>query len=184
MSEPVDPTTTPAWAKLTDLYESLQPDLRGWFAADPSRAKSFTFTASDLYVDLSKNLINADILSALVDLANQVGLVERRDAMFAGEHINVTEDRAVLHTALRAPEGTSLIVDGADVIPEVHKVLAKVYAFAVSAGIAAIGVILGVFFQLTYPDTEISSDLGLLFALVGLVLSWLLRAGWHALRGG
>ncbi|HLM23178.1 MAG TPA: glucose-6-phosphate isomerase, partial [Propionibacteriaceae bacterium] len=120
MSEPVDPTTTPAWAKLTDLYESLQPDLRGWFAADPSRAKSFTFTAGDLYVDLSKNLINADILSALVDLANQVGLVERRDAMFAGEHINVTEDRAVLHTALRAPEGTSLIVDGTDVIPEVH----------------------------------------------------------------
>ena len=130
MSEPVDPTTTPAWAKLTDLYESLQPDLRGWFAADSSRAKSFTFTAGDLYVDLSKNLINADVLSALVDLANQVDLVERRDAMFAGEHINVTEDRAVLHTALRAPEGTSLIVDGTDVIPEVHKVLAKVYAFA------------------------------------------------------
>ena len=130
MSEPVDPTTTPAWARLTALYESLQPDLRGWFAADPSRAKSFTFTAGDLYVDLSKNLINADILSALVDLADQVGLVERRDAMLSGEHINVTEDRAVLHTALRTPEGSSLVVDGTDVIPEVHKVLAKVYAFA------------------------------------------------------
>jgi glucose-6-phosphate isomerase len=130
MSQPVDPTTTPAWAKLTALYESLEPDLRGWFAADPSRSKSFTFGAGDLYVDLSKNLINADILSALVDLADQVGLVERRDAMFAGEHINVTEDRAVLHTALRAPEGSSLIVDGTDVIPEVHEVLAKVYAFA------------------------------------------------------
>jgi glucose-6-phosphate isomerase len=130
MSQPVDPTTTPAWAKLTDLYESLEPDLRGWFAADQSRAKSFTFTAGDLYVDLSKNLINSDILSALVDLANQVGLVERRDAMFAGERINVTEDRAVLHTALRAPEGSSLIVDGTDVIPEVQQVLAKVYAFA------------------------------------------------------
>jgi glucose-6-phosphate isomerase len=130
MSEPVDPTTTPAWARLTALYESLQPDLRGWFAADPSRAKSFTFTAGDLYVDLSKNLINADILSALVDLADQVGLVERRDAMLSGEHINVTEDRAVLHTALRTPEGSSLVVDGTDVIPEVHKVLAKVYGFA------------------------------------------------------
>jgi glucose-6-phosphate isomerase len=130
MSEPVDPTTTPAWARLTALYESLQPDLRGWFAADPSRAKSFTFTAGDLYVDLSKNLINADILSALVDLADQVGLVERRDAMLSGEHINVTEDRAVLHTALRTPEGSSLVVDGTDVIPEVHKVLGKVYAFA------------------------------------------------------
>ncbi len=130
MSQPVDPTTTPAWARLQALYESLEPDLRGWFAADPSRAKSFTFTAGDLYVDLSKNLINADILSALVDLADQVGLTDRRDAMFAGEHINVTEDRAVLHTALRAPEGSSLVVDGTDVIPEVHKVLAKVYAFA------------------------------------------------------
>jgi glucose-6-phosphate isomerase len=130
MSEPVDPTTTPAWARLTALYESLQPDLRGWFAADPSRAKSFTFTAGELYVDLSKNLINADILSALVDLADQVGLVARRDAMLSGEHINVTEDRAVLHTALRTPEGSSLAVDGTDVIPEVHKVLGKVYAFA------------------------------------------------------
>jgi glucose-6-phosphate isomerase len=130
MSQPVDPTTTPAWARLSALHESLEPDLRGWFADDPSRAKSFTFTAGDLYVDLSKNLINADVLNALVDLADQVGLVERRDAMFAGEHINVTEDRAVLHTALRAPEGSSLIVDGTDVIPEVHKVLAKVYAFA------------------------------------------------------
>jgi glucose-6-phosphate isomerase len=130
MSEPVDPTTTQAWARLTALYESLQPDLRGWFAADPSRVKSFTFTAGDLYVDLSKNLINADILSALVDLADQVGLVARLDAMLSGERINVTEDRAVLHTALRTPEGSSLVVDGTDVIPEVHKVLAKVYAFA------------------------------------------------------
>ena len=130
MSQPVDPTTTPAWARLTALYEALEPDLRGWFASDPSRAKSLSFTAGDLYVDLSKNLINADILNALVDLADQVGLTDRRDAMLSGEHINVTEDRAVLHTALRAPEGTSLTVDGTDVIPEVHKVLAKVYAFA------------------------------------------------------
>jgi glucose-6-phosphate isomerase len=130
MSQPVDPTTTPAWARLTALYEALEPDLRGWFAADSSRAKSLTFTAGDLYVDLSKNLINADILSALVDLADQVGLTDRRDAMLAGEHINVTEDRAVLHTALRAPEGSNLVVDGTDVIPEVHEVLAKVYAFA------------------------------------------------------
>jgi glucose-6-phosphate isomerase len=130
MSQPVDPTTTPAWARLTALYEAMEPDLRGWFASDPSRSKSFTFSAGDLYVDLSKNLINADVLSALVDLADQVGLVERRDAMFAGEHINVTEDRAVLHTALRAPERSNLVVDGTDVIPEVHEVLAKVYAFA------------------------------------------------------
>jgi glucose-6-phosphate isomerase len=130
MTQPVDPTTTPAWARLTALYESLQPDLRGWFAADQSRAKSLSFQAGDLYVDLSKNLINSDILTALVDLADQVGLADRRDAMLAGEHINVTEDRAVLHTALRAPEGSSLVVDGVDVIPEVHSVLEKVYAFA------------------------------------------------------
>jgi glucose-6-phosphate isomerase len=130
MTQPVDPTTTPAWARLTALYESLQPDLRGWFAGDQSRAKSLSFQAGDLYVDLSKNLINSDILTALVDLADQVGLADRRDAMLAGEHINVTEDRAVLHTALRAPEGSSLVVDGVDVIPEVHSVLEKVYAFA------------------------------------------------------
>ena len=130
MTQPVDPTTTPAWARLTALYESLQPDLRGWFAGDQSRAKSLTFQAGDLYVDLSKNLINSDVLAALVDLADQVGLADRRDAMLAGEHINVTEDRAVLHTALRAPEGSSLVVDGVDVIPEVHSVLEKVYAFA------------------------------------------------------
>jgi glucose-6-phosphate isomerase len=130
MSQPVDPTTTAAWARLQALYESLEPDLRGWFATDPSRAKSFTFTAGDLHVDLSKNLINADVLRSLVDLADQVGLTDRRDAMFAGEHINITEDRAVLHTALRAPKDSSLVVDGTDVIPDVHKVLAKVYAFA------------------------------------------------------
>jgi glucose-6-phosphate isomerase len=130
MSQPVDATTTPAWATLTALHESLEPDLRGWFAADPSRAKSLTFTAGDLYVDLSKNLINSEILAALVALADQVDLAGRRDAMLSGEHINVTEDRAVLHTALRRPEGSSLIVDGKDVMPEVHAVLKKVYAFA------------------------------------------------------
>jgi glucose-6-phosphate isomerase len=75
-------------------------------------------------------LINADIVNALVDLADQVSLADRRDAMLAGEHINVTEDRAVLHTALRAPEGSSLVVDGVDVIPEVHSVLNKIYGFA------------------------------------------------------
>ena len=130
MSEPVDPTTTPAWARLTALYESLQPDLRGWFAADPSRAKSFTFQAGDLYVDLSKNLINSEILAALVDLADQVGLAERRDAMFAGEHINVTEDRAVLHTALQAPRGRPWRSTGSRSSPRCMRCSTKVYAFA------------------------------------------------------
>ena len=130
MSQPVDATATTAWAQLQALYDSLEPDLRGWFAADPKRAEGFSFTAGDLYVDLSKNLINAEILGALVALADQVGLTERRDAMFAGEHINVTEDRAVLHTALRLPRDASLVVDGVDVVPQVHEVLDKVYAFA------------------------------------------------------
>jgi glucose-6-phosphate isomerase len=130
MSEPVDPTTTEAWKKLTALHEELQPDLRTWFAGDSARAESLSFTAGDLHVDLSKNLINADILTALVELADSVGLAERRAAMFSGEHINVTEDRAVLHTALRLPRDANLVVDGADVVPEVHKVLDKVYAFA------------------------------------------------------
>ena len=90
MSAPVDPTTTPAWAALTALHESLEPDLRGWFADDPGRAESLSFTAGDLFVDLSKNLVNAEVLSSLVQLAEEVGLTERRDAMFAGERINVT----------------------------------------------------------------------------------------------
>src|SRR5690242_14856115 len=98
MAGPVDPTTTAAWARLTELHDSFQPDLRGWFADDPERAATFSFEAGDLFVDLSKNWINADIVQALVELAQQVGLEERRAAMFAGEHINVTEDRAVLHT--------------------------------------------------------------------------------------
>jgi glucose-6-phosphate isomerase len=130
MTEPVDPTTTEAWKKLTTLYEDLQPDLRTWFAEDSERAKSLSFSVGDLHVDLSKNLINADILAALVELADSVGVAERRDAMLSGEHINVTEDRAVLHTALRLPRDASLVVDGVDVVPDVHKVLDKVYAFA------------------------------------------------------
>ncbi len=130
MRTPVDPTTTPAWAELTRLHDELTPDLRGWFASDPDRARRMTLAAADLHVDLSKNLVTDDILAALVRLADEVDLAERIEAMFTGEHINITEDRAVLHTALRAPQGTSLTVDGQDVDADVHAVLAKVYAFA------------------------------------------------------
>ncbi|WP_237224621.1 glucose-6-phosphate isomerase [Rothia nasisuis] len=127
-----DPTTTTAWAALTDHKASTQPDLRAWFDADPARAQKLSFTAADLHVDLSKNLITEETLALLVELAEQVGLTERRDAMFAGEHINVTEDRAVLHTALRRPADASpaLTVDGQDVDADVHEVLAKIYDFA------------------------------------------------------
>jgi glucose-6-phosphate isomerase len=130
MSDPVDATTTAAWARLTELRASYEPDLRAAFASDPDRAARFTRTAADLYVDLSKNLVDDDILAALVDLAEQVGVPQRRDAMFAGERINVTENRSVLHVALRTPSDESLVVDGTDVVADVHKVLDKVYAFA------------------------------------------------------
>ncbi len=130
MSAPVDATTTAAWRTLTGLKAGLEPDLRGWFAADPARAEAFTLTAGDLHVDLSKNLIDDAVLTALVELAEQVGLAERRDAMFAGEKINVTEGRAVLHTALRDPDDAEVVVDGTNVVPEVHEVLEKVYGFA------------------------------------------------------
>jgi glucose-6-phosphate isomerase len=127
---PVDPTSTGAWSRLTALAQGFQPDLRAWFADDPGRVERFTFTAGDLHVDLSKSFLNDDVLAALLALAEQVGVSTRRDAMFAGEHINVTEDRAVLHTALRDPAGMTLEVDGQEVVTDVHDVLERVYAFA------------------------------------------------------
>jgi glucose-6-phosphate isomerase len=127
---PVDPTSTEAWAGLTRLADGFAPDLRAWFADDPGRVERLSLTAADLHVDLSKSLLDDDVLAALLALADQVGVTRRRDEMFAGAHINVTEDRAVLHTALRDPAGLSLEVDGHDVVAEVHEVLERVYAFA------------------------------------------------------
>ena len=127
---PVDPASTAAWARLTALADDFEPDLRGWFAADPGRVERLTFTAGDLHVDLSKSLLVDDVLAALLALADEVGVTGRRDAMFRGEHINVTEDRAVLHTALRLPASASLVVDGQDVVADVHDVLRRVYDFA------------------------------------------------------
>ncbi|MFV0429178.1 MAG: glucose-6-phosphate isomerase [Arachnia sp.] len=130
MQKPVDATAMPAWAELNQLKQSLRPDLRGWFAGEPGRADEFSFDVADLRVDLSKNLINHDVVSALLRLAEQVNLAERREAMFNGEHINLTEDRAVLHTALRRPRTDELKVDGQDVIADVHDVLDAMLAFA------------------------------------------------------
>ncbi|MFW0184730.1 glucose-6-phosphate isomerase [Rothia sp. CCM 9418] len=128
----VNPTQTTAWDALTRHHQELKPNLRGWFTQDPQRADKLSFTVADLHVDLSKNLINEQTLELLTELAQQVQLEQRRDAMFAGEHINITEDRAVLHTALRRPQGATpeLIVDEQNVDHDVHDVLAKVYAFA------------------------------------------------------
>ncbi|SDT38240.1 glucose-6-phosphate isomerase [Friedmanniella luteola] len=130
MTSPVDATTTAAWSALAELKQGFAPDLRGWFDADPERAARYSLSAGDLHVDLSKNLLDEEVLARLLELAEQVGVAERRAAMFAGEKINVTENRSVLHTALRRPEGDSLVVDGTDVVPQVHAVLEKVYAFA------------------------------------------------------
>ncbi|MDO4900354.1 glucose-6-phosphate isomerase [Actinomyces sp.] len=127
---PVDPTTTAAWKRLTELHQSMEPDLRAWFAQDPQRAERYSYEVGDLFVDLSKNFLTDEVRDALVELAEAVDVPGRRDAMFAGEHINITEDRAVLHTALRRPAGDTLIVDGQDVVADVHEVLEKIYAFA------------------------------------------------------
>ncbi|WP_407345450.1 glucose-6-phosphate isomerase [Pengzhenrongella phosphoraccumulans] len=129
---PIDATTTPAWTDLLAHQTTLTPDLRSWFAADPQRATRLTRTVGDLHVDLSKNLVTDETLALLVRLADEVGLSGRIEAMFTGEHINVTEDRAVLHTALRRPAGASpaLVVDGQDVDADVQAVLAQVAAFA------------------------------------------------------
>ena len=126
----IDPTMTPAWDKLDQLADTFEPDLRKMFADDPERTKKFTFQAADLHVDLSKNLVCPTLLDHLLALAEQTGVADLRDRMFAGEHINITEDRAVLHTALRRPATDSLTVDGQDAIANVHEVLEKVYAFA------------------------------------------------------
>ena len=130
MNSPVDPTTTGAWAELSRLHGELTVDFRTWFADDPRRAETYTLTAGDLFVDLSKNYLTPAVRDALVRLGEQVGLEARRDAMFAGEHINTTEDRAVLHTALRRPAAESLVVDGEDVVRQVHEVLDREIAFA------------------------------------------------------
>ena len=132
MTAPVDPTSTSAWAELEAHRASFSPDLRGWFAADPDRAERLSLPLADLHVDLSKNLVTDDILASLVRLAEQTGVAERFAAMLEGTHINTTEDRAVLHTALRRPAGATpaLTVDGQDVDTDVHAVLDKVSAFA------------------------------------------------------
>jgi len=132
MTAPVDPTLTPAWSELAALRESITADLRGWFAADADRAERFSFPLADLHVDLSKNLVTDDVLAALLRLAEQTGVAERYAAMLQGSHLNTSEDRAVLHTALRRPADSSpaLVVDGQDVDADVQAVLDALSAFA------------------------------------------------------
>ncbi|WP_439902491.1 glucose-6-phosphate isomerase [Microbacterium azadirachtae] len=132
MTSPIDAPSTSAWTELTALRDAFSPDLRGWFADDAQRVESLTFDLADLRVDLSKNLITPEVRAALVRLAEQTGVAERFAAMLEGVHINTTEDRAVLHTALRRPAGASpeLVVDGQHVDHDVHEVLDALSAFA------------------------------------------------------
>ena len=131
---PIDATTTPAWAALTKHYAEVSENftLKEAFAADSERVSKLSFDVNDLHFDFSKNLVTDETVKLLCQLAREVKLEERRDAMYAGRHINTTEDRAVLHTALRRPasEKGQLIVDGQDCVADVHEVLDRMYAFA------------------------------------------------------
>lgn len=131
----IDATTTPEWAELQHHYSELissHGTLKDWFAADPDRAHRLSFQVNDFYIDMSKNLITDETVGLLVKLARAVHLEEHLEAQYAGGHINTTEDRAVLHTALRRPEGEvgSLIVDGQDVVGDVRATLHRMYDFA------------------------------------------------------
>src|SRR5213592_2235352 len=120
-----------AWRALQDHYEAIRSrHLRDLFAHDPKRGERMTVEAAGVFLDYSKNRIDDETLRLLVALAEQSGLRERIEAMFRGEKINVTENRAVLHVALRAPKGASIAVDGENVVPEVHAVLDKMATFA------------------------------------------------------
>ncbi len=132
---PIDATQTPEWKALHAHHTRLVEegiDLKAWFAADPDRVNKLSFDAGDLHFDLSRNLVTDETIKLLADLGRAVKVEERRDAMFSGVHVNTSEDRAVLHTALRRPadqKGT-LVVDGQDVVADVHEVLDRMYAFA------------------------------------------------------
>ncbi len=123
-------TETSEWQALAAHHAGVRTGhLRDLFAADPGRGEAMVVSAGDLYLDYSKNRLTAETVGLLVALARRAGVPECIEGMFAGEHINTTEDRAVLHVALRAPEGTSIVVDGVDVVPEVHEVLRRMAGF-------------------------------------------------------
>jgi glucose-6-phosphate isomerase len=124
-------TARPEWQALSTHFEQQKSvHLRQLFQADPGRAQRFTVEAAGILLDYSKHRINQQTLDLLLALTGAVGLRQRIDAMFAGEKINTTEGRAVLHVALRTPRGKQIVVDGKDVVPEVHAVLDKMGAFA------------------------------------------------------
>src|SRR5581483_239075 len=121
---PVRIIETPEWHALVDHHRQMKAvHLRDLFASDPERGRALTADAADLHLDYSKNRLTAATISLLAAVAEKAGLPERIDAMWSGEHINVTEDRAVLHVALRAPRSERITAGGRDVVPDVHEVL-------------------------------------------------------------
>lgn len=135
INPPVDAVKTPEWAALQKHYDELQAEgvcLKKWFAEDANRVDKLSFEAGDLHFDLSKNLIKPETLKLFADLAKAVKLDERTKAMYTGVHINNTEDRAVLHTALRRPaeDAGKFMVDGQDTVADVREVLSRIYDFA------------------------------------------------------
>ncbi len=115
-----------AWQALERHYAEISGQhLRDLFAADPQRGERLTAEAAGIYLDYSKNRVTDETMRLLIELAAESGVAERRDAMFRGEHINVSENRAVLHVALRMPATEKLIVDGQDVVGDVHAVLGR-----------------------------------------------------------
>jgi glucose-6-phosphate isomerase len=124
-------TNSPAWKALAAHYPAIKDlHLRDLFGQDSSRAEKFNAEGAGLFLDYSKNRITAETVSLLLKLAADRGVAQRRDAMFRGEKINITEKRAVLHVALRAPRTEKILVDGVDIVPEVHAVLDKMAAFS------------------------------------------------------
>ena len=120
------PRAGSAWKALAEHVETARSQsISQLFATDPGRGTALTTAVGDLYIDYSKHLVSRETLSLLLDLARERGVENRRDAMFAGAHINTTEDRAVLHTALRLPADHDLTVDGQNVTADVHEVLGR-----------------------------------------------------------
>ncbi|MHB9091233.1 MAG: glucose-6-phosphate isomerase, partial [Chloroflexota bacterium] len=131
MARSIDLTQLPAWLALAAHYNQMHgAHLRDLFAADPRRGERFTAQACGIYLDYSKNRVEDETIRLLIQLAEERGLAQRREAMFRGEAINATEGRAALHVALRAPRGQAIYVDGQNVVPEVHAVLDRMTAFA------------------------------------------------------
>jgi glucose-6-phosphate isomerase len=125
-----DIAATPAWQALQRHHDEIgAKTLRELFAEDPERGTQLALTVGDLYIDYSKHRVTRETLQLLIDLARTAGLAQRRDAMFSGVHINTSENRAVLHTALRDPVGVELVVDGQNVVEDVHAVLNKMGDF-------------------------------------------------------